>query len=768
MNKKKLDYSRMLRTWVRRLWKDPTVFSSNIGVTLTEGSYISLAQRSMMTEAMAVWAAINPQSAFYGVVENRLRKKATETKVSFDQGLFVNARDAQVKSLLSRLPEVLCNNTNEYVCVLCMYLLLPAHVARKWLWYENVDFQSVECLLRRMTKEQFESLKHHYDLVQSGVQAKKLPCFTKGVINKVWGLFNPSFVEQDRMATKAAIAYDFFGMSMGFKLYSEVTKDDQAPQELASQFLSKRKRDSGDFEVNKEHGGVYWLLYRLLRSNSLYNEGDEVRLGRWVCPGFWVTIILWGILVLASPASLVAALGLYFMNGVTSWTLLGVGAITPVILGAIGIKKACGRTYTGDYWKGVWIALLVTTLTVLAYLATEFLKNFPSFYVGIASLVFLVPYCVEKETGAFWQAPIMGKLFPFLFLGVLGWDIHTHSNFFMECWFTVTGIAGWIWSTILDILGAIWGARYTVLGGLFGIALYAGLLVGLFRLNDWAVKKTDAMIEAGDKRVYTYQGVFNGAVAILGIAMLGLLGLTYMQFELLSTRAFMSVVIAVALPFLLLVGLGVTVRSVTTRTGDRVAALTLNRSFYDGQYKAVFRAISSNHFWTEVAHAEARAKSLDRILSKASGFGDERFQWLLAIVRSVKNDDELNNVTKFFLSHDSLCRELWLEVSPQLLDLIFSGESEDVLREAFEKEKLRQQEEARLRGPALPQRLQTWATENLIPFLEKVEAVIIATWLFLSWPIRALLKGVKDAYRMWEAFQEECPASPPHERPLAQ
>ncbi len=748
---KKLVYGKMLNSWTRRFMKDPAGFSKKVGVSLVDHKY-GHETYVLMIEAMAVSVGVNPSSALYCEIEKRLREIAEKMGVYFDRKLFEKARNAQVKELLKPLPEILAGASgNKYLSALCMYLMLPVSVARKWVWHENVDLQSVESFLRRMTDKQFQSLKHHFQLVGDGVESKDLPCFTDGMCNRVWRFFNPTFKEQGRMDVKAAIAHDFLGLSMGFKLYPSAVEDVRIDQDLASQFLSKRKRDTGDFELNTEHGGLYWLLYRKLRSNTLYGEKNEVKLGRWVCPGFWVTIVLWGILAVVSPVSLLAGIGILLANGVVSLPLFGLGAILPVILGAIGIKKACGKAYNSGYWTGVLVGIVAIFVSIGIYRIFDLLKELPTLYAGIACLVFLVPYCVINETWKFWRAPVMGKLFPLLFLSVLAFDLYTNTSFFQFCW-----------SVVVSSAMFLYGVRYLIFGCVAVALAYAALCIGLIYLSELMLKSTDAMIEKGIVGQRLNVWITNGFVALSSVMFVTVLAQVFTRYGIGSWALYL-----VGAPFLMFLIINLGMRKLDDRIKNLLVQQTVDGGYWLSKYKkgVVRAAVCNNCFWTEIAHSTVRGRELNKFLIMAETRNDNRFEWIVAILRSVKSDEEFGNA-KSFVSSDSY-RYLCIDVNSEILTLILAGATEEILDLAIRAETDRLNNLPRISDgkehwvSALFERFINWMDSTFLP-------VAVPIVRFFTWPIRASWKGVKDLYRLLQAFNEQCPPSPPTMRPSAQ
>lgn len=757
---KKIGYRRVIHSNLRRFLLRADDYADKVGIRLTRGSYENEAKYWAITEAMAVWDALNPDGKFY----QRLGERLSKLK-GFDTRQYYAARDAQVRDLLSRLSSIEERSENAWVRAVCRFMLLPKDVARKWLWHENVDFQSCESFLRRLTNEQHVSLNLHYDLVKGGTETSKLPCFTDGAPNKVWNFFGLTAKEEsNRMATKSAVVHDFFGFGMGFALYPNAIDDSATKKNLATQFLSKNHR--GDFEVNKEHGGLYWFLYRTLRSNSLYREGKNVELGSWICPGFWFTMIMWGILTLVSPASLLVATCLYVLKGTVSWGLFGLGAILPIVVTLVWVKKLCNKEYDDEYWK--WL-MVVTGCYLVIILGHEILlhaKDYWSAPAGTLCIFLLVPYCIKKDTLDFWNAPILGKLLPLVFLSAGVWDIHVHSDFWQDGVNFFMWLAQSVWSLIQSVAYYLYEARAMIMWGTIGVAFYAAFLVSLFYFGTWVTKKVDTMVEQGDHNAYSYAGW-----AMLGVLfvfiVVAMLSASSSLSQSIRGGKLLAALMLINLPFLVFFA---------TRGMNRVSVVVNNKvlrgalkyhTMGEENRSFVRAAISCNKFWVDITHAVARANVLNDILYKVQSHYGSRFVWVIAMIRSVKDDAELSNVQKFASSE--LYRELSFGedgVDQDVLRLILSGANEEDIGQAIKsaREKYfsisRKQTEPST-GEKFADWLVEWLNNRALPFF-------IKCFMFVTWPIRMLWKGICDLYDLWEAFNEQCPQAPPRDRPVAQ
>ncbi len=742
---KKIDYAKAVRGSFKHFLKDPEGFAAKLNITLVERKYLNTPSRVRMVEALAMWAGMNPSSAFYDEVGNRMRRKH-----GFSWSEYYVARDAHVNELLSQMTVSGTSDTNEYLHIVCMFMSLPNEVARKWLWHENVDFQSCESFLRRLTQAQYESLVRHYNLINDGVPVNKLPCFTEGVLNKVWGLFNITFKEVGRMTTKSALAHDFLGMGMGFGLYPDAVDDKQANSNLASQFLSKQ--DRGAFEVNKEHGGLYWFLYRKLRSNALYHEDKEVELGRWICPGFWFTMIAWGILAIASPVSLIAAVGLLALKGVVSTALFSLGAILPSVAALVWARKIGSKAYDKEYWKGVFIIYVCLLAAFLAHELIMEAKGLYSFGFGIPCFALLLPYCIKEETTKFWRAPVLGKILPLIFLSAGAVDLYTGTNFFEYCWSLMQEIGTFLYSVFMSL----YKIRFVIMGWVFVLACYAAMIAGLLYLSDRTAKKAYVMIGKGDQHVYRYEKMINwGITAVLAVVILASINIAP-RFNL-DTNAMYILLAMTATPFLMLLLASVTFRGVGSQTNEWVLFRALSDvSFLANERKAVKMAVASNAFWIDVLHAGSRAHKLNRVLYRAHHHHG-CFEWAIAIIRSVQNDEELSNAVKFVWEDMDVM--FYHDVTDVVLRLVLDGASKEVIAQAAK------DEDERKRNAQTKGNFFFWA--NLRTWSGKTLSRLLAFLYLLTWPVRAMWKGSRDLYHLWEVFNEQCPQAPSSNKPAA-
>lgn len=260
--------------------------------------------------------------------------------------------------------------------------LLPTKVWRRALWHYNIDFQSFESFLRRITPEQVEGLQVSLDAI---LYDQAPPCFCKGWKNVLRRIFKLSWASpwrlrmespedrERRYESKGAFAYEFFGIDFGHVLYRHEKDDREIDGNLATRFLS-RKHDRNDFVVNQEDG-AYWEMYRIPRSNYIWFPNRDVQLKQAICPGFWYTFFVWLLVLFISPLAGILT-GIEYAQHASLWVvgLTGiVGVVTPFIISAVIVKytfiqtgrfivwmaKQTGITVDEEYWSSVGMTFVV-------------------------------------------------------------------------------------------------------------------------------------------------------------------------------------------------------------------------------------------------------------------------------------------------------------------------------------------------------------------------------------------------------------------------
>lgn len=331
--------------------ENQTACAEAFSVTLKEnkknvslaGTYRTDAARAMMREAVAFWKTIR-------------------------EGREAGEDPAELSETIRSYPVLGRGNT--LLDTVARLELLPVRVFRKVLGFCNIDYQSFESCLRRLTSEQIVGINDTYgDLF--GLSPKVPRCFTDGAYNSVRQLVPGKFVtveellrgeENDdlRYEARSAIDFDFFGWGMGYDKYPY-----------------------GDsvktFRIGKEEGEIYAFLHRTCRSNYLWNSGAEVKFDRNVCPEVRHTMMAWFTFLFLSPLAFMGFLGLGFP--VDPWYLVALGIlgiITPGILALAGVKYLFLRSVDWfmqsfpkieidkEYWEELGKAVLTAILILVA------------------------------------------------------------------------------------------------------------------------------------------------------------------------------------------------------------------------------------------------------------------------------------------------------------------------------------------------------------------------------------------------------------------
>lgn len=748
---KELNYDKIVRSNITRFLSGKGKFAQELlQIPTTEKLYPVPVYHEEIKKALRLWVASDPSSQLFESLRDSLvRKDKCYSKP------YWSACHRQCEALLEEMRVAVTEDRNKYVRAVCALAILPDRVVRRWLWHENVDFQSRETFLRRLTDAQYKSLMHHYHLVERGDSIESLPCFTEGVQNKIWKVLGPSPKVEQKSAVKAAIAYDFLGMGMGFQLYPSLDDDRKANRELATQFLSKSE-DRGAFEVNKEEGGLYWLLYRTLRSNALYGANKHVELGNWICPGFWLTIALWFAFAVVSPVACVTGVLLYVLKGLVVWPLLVVGGVFPLAMTIVGVKKACGKAYNEEYWKVMFATWGVVSLCGFTYLGIGILKEFVSFYVALGCVVFLAPYAVLKEE-PFWRAPILGKFLPAIFLAVVVWELYTKSLFFEFWWEQILVGVGYLvfaYNWVIDFFRA---QGLFILGTLAVIAVYGAGMYYLSEFLIWCQDKIEEKINASDSRAYFYERLkILGVVGFLLILLVPTGGalqkvgdsplLVYFGFLLI-------LLIPVLLAFMNMKDGGVGVR-----TREKMLEQLYKKETYNSLQECFEIAIRKNPYWYDVRYLGSRSAMLQTLVPVIAERNYYQCKSLVtALLSAVRSDEEVRCLEQFvaselfskMLDHDASSREL--------VRLILSGASEEAIKEQMVFE--RQMHHHKVRWVYVPKGFLTddWLREHVFPHVKKF-------FMVLSWPFRMISKGLLDLYTLWKTFNEQCPQSPPSNR----
>lgn len=291
--------------------------------------------RGLMMQALLFWKFVRESINFMN--------HTGEEQTSYD-GYTYNALKRAF------LQEFICDD-NKYIMYIVYIESMPTSIWRKMLWRYNIDFQSYESCLRRLSYDQICHIMNNYnDLFTTGKKPRVLKLSLRDRItfafkkNLNQTLMEEYLFDKDRYVSKAAWAYSLLGLDFGFGKYPNgVDSDFELQDRKLSRFLST-KNHINDFVVNQEDNGLYWLLYKTARKNFVWKSWSkkEVQLKSHICPGFWATLILHLIFWVISP--------LIFINGAQdlishhfhlSWynaIFLAIGCITPLwLIAATGI-----------------------------------------------------------------------------------------------------------------------------------------------------------------------------------------------------------------------------------------------------------------------------------------------------------------------------------------------------------------------------------------------------------------------------------------------
>lgn len=306
------------------------------------------------------------------------------------------------------------------VRIVAMLESLPTPVFRRVLWHYNIDFQSFESCLRRLTNSQIKGIEDTYAALYDESGPRVPECCTRGFKNRLRNLlwrqkWDASAILAEynsdvRYTYKGAWAWEFFGVDFGFNMYPEEDVDWPLEGNRATQFLS-RKTERTRFTTNEEDG-IYFWFYSFARANPVWRKGQKVELKPAICPGFWYTLALWFAFLVVSPTALTIAYSFTEYSGWTWWTLVVIGAITPLLISfgtlrllvdrfAPEIEEMFTESFDVDLFKilGIGLAVCVvgSTGAFVLLVATEFLSKWfwESWPLGALSMAYLVYYAAS-------------------------------------------------------------------------------------------------------------------------------------------------------------------------------------------------------------------------------------------------------------------------------------------------------------------------------------------------------------------------------------
>ncbi|MBU0530731.1 MAG: hypothetical protein KKC05_03580, partial [Nanoarchaeota archaeon] len=257
------------------------------------------------------------------------------------------------------------HSKNKLSSTIAMLESMPTSMFRRILWKYNIDFMFYakdpdnfvvfEHFLRRLEVSQTFMIEENFsDLFIN----KKVPRvfsrfsrFFKGItVDKLLAEESDGLKFERRYARKGSWSYNLLDLGFGFNQYPEGGNSDYKNVEVSPLTFLSHKKHSDDFVVNTEFG-LYWIFYRLARSNYVWFPNRDVRLKTHICPGFWYTLFIHFLFWIASPlaalfiGSILATYGLdMFLHPFSSWigtglcVLLIPAAVTPLWLSIAALK----------------------------------------------------------------------------------------------------------------------------------------------------------------------------------------------------------------------------------------------------------------------------------------------------------------------------------------------------------------------------------------------------------------------------------------------
>jgi|GEM_PF-3685676 len=728
----KARYLLALKRRTRQLLSSPIEFAKRIADVTISGKYHRKGEELLMKEALAIWALVNPDGGFYAKARSSLLHKQGRAFRSYEYDEAINENVAEMSKNLERWAD----DTNLHTATVAMFMALPEHIARRWLWHENVDFQTCESFLRRISHEQRESLRNHYELCKGNFKDGDLPCFASGGQNFVWKLFGMKGETVPRLTAKSALSHNFFAMDMGFQQYPNATSDLPAPTSMTTQFLSAENR--GEFVLNKENGGIYWYLFRTLRSNSLYRSDSEVTLGRWICPGFWFTMIAWLLFLVVSPALLLV--------GIVQWAssdsvpiLLYPGLFTPSVLLLLAMKKFFkGKQFTKEYWENFGGTFFVLLCGFFFAAALSIAGKYLTYWAVILSVLLLIPYGIEKESPRVWEFPYLGKVLTLGCVALLARDIYMYTDFWEFLFEILVLMANAVW----QFLSEYWVTIASVIGGIALMSLTFFTAASFLKLQEAKARAH----EAGDTDVAAnpqqYEWLLTGTATLIALVSSGAIA-WLLQYELTLLVALGYIVAAVHL------GMAFDAMFSSSYKFDaNVVELSVQRIITKGFIKKYRSACLENSgFWIDGVTHKFRFDDLRRLVAYENcGAG-----LFLLFIRKIRSDVEMERVIEFLEYANAT---YWLhdfQMPSELASEVLSGVSPQEVMVKI-KNLVAKEREATART--------TKVLDSFINVLHLLWLGTLKFLLILVSPIRYLVKLLVDGYRIWKSFNEACPPAP--------
>ncbi|MEI6379012.1 MAG: hypothetical protein WCO55_05110 [Candidatus Falkowbacteria bacterium] len=279
-----------------------------------------------MATALLLWKFIKMNFSKHGDYKFDIWQKRNEAYIAFINSIAID-------------------QANSHMLTVINIESLPTPVWRKFLWKNNINFESNEACLRRMSQDEREALADNAgDLFAS--KTPRVFSWIDHTFRKVsyQDLMMSRINFNLRYSTKCTMSYNFLDMDFGFNAYPEGENNDYKVVEISPMRFLSKKNHVKDFVVNQEDG-LYWWLYRFARSNYVYKPYKTVELKNHFCPGFWYTLIANIIFWIASPLLFVSAVqqmfvNYWFIHNPYFWLAAVPGLMLPLWSIAAGIKKA--------------------------------------------------------------------------------------------------------------------------------------------------------------------------------------------------------------------------------------------------------------------------------------------------------------------------------------------------------------------------------------------------------------------------------------------
>jgi len=431
------------------------------------------------------------------------------------------------------------------------WLRLPVTVVETLKWSQNLDIQSRESFMRRLERPQLKAVREAYD--EFFVHRVAPTCLKDGLFRRLVhrqvtysSLKAEPLISRNRVTGKLAMGKDYAHMGFGHSKYPQGAGEDTADSGTFRKFLSV-KNHLNDFSVN-QHDGLYWFLYRTLRSNYIWNRHGDVDLHPMICPGFWFTILGWFFFAIFSPfLALTVTFPTFVGVGPESsfFTFVGfvLGLVTPFLLLLysvfylwrdtriiVGLGQAIDNHLERrvEVWIGVfkviWFSLvtLVFAFFGLLLFADE---NIPNVYGAIPILLI----------GAYWyfcaKDKTVGPSLSDNAQAVLGIALVSLLIVAGPFWWEIISTVGLILVGIVSMV-MLFGFQLLLFGALVG----AGIAVGFYtdRVKSFQTARSGVTTERVGNEYRLFNAVvagvtifYSGVAIWAGYTLLGSDGLTW-------------------------------------------------------------------------------------------------------------------------------------------------------------------------------------------------------------------------------------------------